>query len=232
MKIGILMAGHAPDAQRPAHGDYDAMFRRLLDGHGFAFETWDVEGMAFPASVRDADGWLVSGSRHGVYEDHPFIPPLEAFVRDAHAADVPVVGICFGHQIVAQALGGRVERFEGGWALGRTAYDLAGGGTVALNAWHQDQVVEAPPGAVRLASAPGCANAMLAYDGRAFTVQAHPEFDAALIDAFVAARRGTGSYPDDRMDAAARATALPTQPDAVARAIARFFLTRQADVRA
>ena len=232
MKIGILLAGHAPDPLRARRGDYDGMFRDLLAGHGFLFESWDVEGMDFPEGVRAADGWLVSGSRHGVYEDHAFIPPLEAFIREAWEADVPVVGICFGHQIVAQALGGRVEKHAGGWALGRTEYELAAGGRIALNAWHQDQVVEMPPGAERLARSSQCENAILAYGRRAFTVQAHPEFDPALVADFVAQRRGTGTYPDDRMDAAARATGEPVQPGVIADAIARFFLTREADVRA
>lgn len=232
MKIGILMAGHVPDALRSDRGDYDNMFRALLGGHGFDFAAWDVEGMTFPDSVHDADGWLVTGSRHGVYENHPFIPPLERFVREAHAADIPLVGICFGHQIVAQALGGRVEKFAGGWALGRTRYDLADGGRVALNAWHQDQVVEAPEGSRRLASSALCDNAMLAYGRKAFTIQAHPEFDPGLIGDFVAMRRGTGTYPDDRMDAAARATNEPVQPGAIADAIARFFLTREARIDA
>ena len=73
----------------------------------------------------------------------PFIPPLEDFIRDAYAADVPLVGICFGHQIIAQALGGKVEKFKDGWAVGRTTYDWQGE-DVALNAWHQDQVVTRP----------------------------------------------------------------------------------------
>lgn len=232
MKIGILQAGHASDALRHAYGDYDAMFATLLDGHGFAFAAWDVEGMVFPPGVHDADGWLVTGSRHGVYDDLPFVAQLERFVRDAHAADVPLVGICFGHQIVAQALGGRVEKFAGGWALGRTEYDLDGGGRIALNAWHQDQVVERPDGAVPVGRSAFCENAMLAYGGRAFTVQPHPEFGSDLVAEMVATRRGTGTYPDDRMDAAARDAAKPIQADAIARAIARFFLTRQAHVDA
>lgn len=232
MKIGILMAGHAPAALRAGRGDYDDMFRDLLAGHGFAFASWDVEGMVFPPDVHAADGWLVTGSRHGVYEDHAFIPPLEAFVREAHAADVPLVGICFGHQIIARALGGRVEKFAGGWALGRTEYDLTGGGRIALNAWHQDQVVEAPAGAERLARSAACENAILAYGRRAFTIQAHPEFGPDLIEAFVETRRGTGTYPDDRMDAAARAVGEPVQPGAMADAIARFLRTRQARVDA
>ncbi len=114
MRIGILQTGLAPENLSPAMGDYPDMFARLLDGQGFTFQTWRVVEGEFPADVHAADGWLITGSRHGVYEDHPWIAPLEQFIRDAYAAHVPLVGICFGHQIVAQAMGGRVERFAGG----------------------------------------------------------------------------------------------------------------------
>ena len=229
MRIGILQAGHVPEAQRPVHGDYDAMFERLLAGRGLDFAAWDVEGMAFPEAPEVCDGWLVTGSRHGVYEDHPFIPPLEDFVRACVAADRPVVGICFGHQIVAQALGGRVEKFAGGWSVGRRSYD-APGGPLALNAWHQDQVVEAPEGAVAVASNDHCHNAVLAYDRRAWTIQPHPEFSDALVADFVAARQGTGTYPEALMERAARDAARGAPADAgrVADAIARFLHDRDA----
>ena len=230
MHIGILQAGHTPDALIARRGDFDAMFRRLLDGQGFSFTSWDVERMAFPASVTEADGWLITGSRHGAYEDHPFIPPLETFVRGAWEAGMPLVGICFGHQIVAQALGGRVEKFDGGWSLGRRVYATPDGREVALNAWHQDQVVAAPDGARTLASNEFCAHAALAYPDpagagrdRILTIQPHPEFSDELIGDYVATRRGTGTYPDDRMAAAEARLGDPVDNSAIADAIARFF---------
>jgi GMP synthase-like glutamine amidotransferase len=125
MQIGILQTGQSPDALRDDAGDYPDMFERLLAGQGFTFRTWHVEAMDFPASVHDMDGWLITGSRHGAYEDHPFIAPLEAFIRDAYAAHVPMVGVCFGHQIIAQAMGGKVERYAGGWSP-RSGGDQAG----------------------------------------------------------------------------------------------------------
>jgi GMP synthase-like glutamine amidotransferase len=109
MKIGILQTGQAPEPLRAA-GDYPDLFVRLLAGHGFDFASWHVEGGEFPASVHDADAWLITGSRHGAYEDHPWIPPLEDFIRKAQAAGVPMAGICFGHQIMARAPGREIRR--------------------------------------------------------------------------------------------------------------------------
>ena len=224
MKIGILQTGHAPDELRPSRGDYDAHFARLLDGHGFDFQTYNVVDMEFPDSIDACDGWLITGSRHGVYEDHAFIPPLEAFIREIYAAGIPLVGVCFGHQIIAQALGGHVEKFADGWSVGRREYDW-NGQRVALNAWHQDQVITAPEGATVVASNDFCRNAALVYDNRAFTVQPHPEFDSAFIDGLVT-HRGPGVVPDAQLAEAAANLNTPVDNAVLADKIARFFKER------
>lgn len=221
MLIGILQTGLAPDVLAPEMGDYPDMFARLLDGQGFTFRTWRVVDGKFPDSVHAADGWLITGSRHGVYEDHPWIPPLEDFIRSAYAARVPLVGICFGHQIVAQAMGGKVERYAGGWAVGATDYDF-GGESIRLNAWHRDQVVEAPKGATVIASNDFCANAALLYDDRALTVQAHPEFRPEFVDGLMKTR-GKGVVPDDLMAAATARLSQPLDDRTMAGRIAAFF---------
>ena len=148
MHIGILQCGHFPTAEGFPEQTYGDLYEALLSGRGMTFQTWSVVDMEFPESIESADGWLVTGSKHGVYEDLPFIPKLEQFLREAYEADRPIVGICFGHQILAQALGGTVEKSARGWALGRQLYDLEGE-TVALNAWHQDQVTRPPSEAIR-----------------------------------------------------------------------------------
>lgn len=221
MQIGILQTGHAPDALIAQSGDYPSMFERLLDGRGFTFRTWAVVDGDLPDSIHNADGWLITGSRHGVYEDHPWIPPLEAFIRAAYAARVPLVGICFGHQIIAQALGGRVEKFAGGWSVGPTGYDFDGQ-KLTLNAWHQDQVVTRPQDARVLASGDFCQNAALIYDDRAFTVQAHPEYGSGFIGGLIETR-GRGLVPDPLLDAAKTRLGDPIDDRVIADRIAAFF---------
>jgi len=194
MKIGILQTGHSPDELRDVMGDYSTLFERLLDGQGFEFETFSVVDGDFPDGPEVCDGWLITGSKYGAYEDHPWIPPLQSLIRDVYALGLPLVGICFGHQIIAQALGGTVEKFKGGWAVGRQTYDWQGK-EIALNAWHQDQVAQRPADSTLIASNAFCENAALVYGNRAFTVQAHPEFDASFIDGLIRTR-GRAVPPD------------------------------------
>ncbi|GAB4273776.1 MAG: type 1 glutamine amidotransferase [Pararhodobacter sp.] len=220
MKIGILETGPAPETLRD-FGDYPSMFRSFLDGHGFTFETYHVKDMDFPTSATACDGWIITGSKYGVYEDHAFIPPLEQLIRDALDAGRPVVGICFGHQIMAQALGGKVEKFAGGWSVGPTDYDFDGQ-VLRLNAWHQDQVVAPPPGARTIASSPFCRHAGLAYGDKGLSVQPHPEFGNAFIDELIETR-GRGVVPDTLLDAAKERLSLSTDGTVLAARIADFF---------
>ena len=221
MRIGILQCGQSPAQLKRDLGDYPDMFVRLLDGRGFDFTTWHVEEMAFPDDIHDADGWLLTGSRHGAYEDHAFIPPLEDFIRRVHDAGVPMVGICFGHQIIAQALGGTVVKHPGGWAVGAQDYDF-GGQPVTLNAWHQDQVVALPPGAQVAGRNAFCENAALIYGDRAFTVQAHPEFGDDFIQGLMDTR-AKGVVPDDLLAAASGRMGQADGASLLAERIEAFF---------
>ncbi|MEM7469852.1 MAG: type 1 glutamine amidotransferase [Pseudomonadota bacterium] len=224
MKIGILECGRTMPKVAARHGDFPDMFAQLLDGHGFTFESYNVEDMHFPESPDSCDGWLLTGSKHGAYEDHPFIPKLEAFIRDAFEEAVPMVGICFGHQIIATALGGHVEKFDGGWSLGLNAYEFEGLGEIKLNAWHQDQVLRIPDGARTIASSAFCQHAALLYDKRALTIQAHPEFGGEIIGQYVSLRRGTLDYGEDAMDHAAAHLSADDDNAKMAKRIAEFFL--------
>ncbi|MEO1680108.1 MAG: type 1 glutamine amidotransferase [Pseudomonadota bacterium] len=218
MRIGILQTGHTHADIAAVSGTYPEMFERLLKPHGFDFQTWDVTAMAFPTSPNSADGWLITGSPHGAYEDHPWIDPLERLVREIYKARRPLVGICFGHQIIAQALGGRVEKWREGWSVGRTEYRFRDGATLSCYAWHQDQVTLAPPGAEVLAEAPGCEIAALAVGDRVLTVQPHPEFDPTVFEGLIAHRGSV--LPPERLAAAKAAAAGPVDQAAFAARLA------------
>lgn len=198
MQIGILQCGHTPEQVSDLHGDFDVLFQGLFDGHGFTFRTWNVVDMEFPATIKDADGWLLTGSKYGAYEDHAFIPPLEAFIRELHAARTPTIGICFGHQIIAQALGGKVEKFSGGWAIGRHGY-LIDGDEVHLNAWHQDQVTEPPKDARTVGASPYCTHAALVYGKHIMTVQPHPEINNEVLESYLDTRGRDPIFPADKI---------------------------------
>lgn len=226
MKIGILQTGHAPDALIDTAGNYDQMFRTLLDGNGFEFETFAVLDGVFPTGPDAADGWLITGSKFGVYEDHAWIPPLEDLVRGIDAKGLPLVGICFGHQIIAKALGGVVEKFDGGWAVGRVEYQQDGQ-TLALNAWHQDQVIKRPDGARVLAGNQFCANGILAYGDTIWTLQPHPEFSTDFVAELIE-KRGRGVVPDAILDAATNSLGGSLDAAKIAAFMADFFKKERA----
>jgi GMP synthase-like glutamine amidotransferase len=220
MRIGILETGEVNPALLDQFGSYSPMFEALLAGEDTTFFTVSVVRGEMPDSVTDADGWVITGSRHGVYEDHPWIEPLKLFLRGAVEARVPVIGVCFGHQILAEALGGKVIKSEKGWGVGVHHYTpetvpswmdgLAQG--FAARAVHQDQVVEVPDDAHVLASSAFCPYAALAYGDPeapyAISVQPHPEFSADFVRGIVETRAGDG-IP---MDVAQSALASLDQP--------------------
>ncbi len=229
--LGILQAGRSPDELLRRYPDYNQLFVDLLGANSFNYRHWAVLDNDFPDSIDEADAWLITGSRYGAYEPHSWIPPLEQLIRDIHAKGSPMVGICFGHQIIAQALGGKVEKFTGGWSVGRVEYELdnqvfgvVSEQTVPLMAFHQDQVTRVPDGAINVGSTSFCQNAALIYDSRILTIQPHPEFDASFVGALLDAR--SAILPKDVLQEARQTLEMPLMQDPIALTL-RNFLNRE-----
>ena len=205
--IGILETGLPPTDLARRFGRYDAMVRRML-GDGYAYRTYAVQAGDLPARPEDRDAYVITGSSAGVYDDLPWIAPLKAFIRSAHGR-AKLIGLCFGHQIMAEALGGRVGKSHKGWGLGLHRYDVTGSEpwmdaepTLAVAASHQDQVMEPPAGAAVLATSAFTPFAALRYaGGEAVSFQFHPEFERGMAQALVELRRSRLPDPDeaDRM---------------------------------
>ena len=232
MLIGILETGRPHEALR-GHGSYPEMFEKLLGSQDktFRFRTYSALDGEVPSDPRECDAWLITGSRHGAYERLPWMLRLEALLRKAVAEKVPVVGICFGHQILAQALGGKVVKSDKGWGFGLHDYavedapSLGGGkpGKITAPALHQDQVVEVPQGGRVLGGSDFCPNAIIAYGDTALSFQPHPEFDIPFLRG-VSEHRLKGLAPDDVLTQAEHSFATKQSDSAlVAEWIARFL---------
>ena len=206
--IGILETGAPPPTLVDRFGFYDDMFRHLLGDGAFAWRSYKAHEGELPARPEACDGYLITGSAAGVYDSLPWIAPTRDFLLAAKGK-AALVGICFGHQLMAEAFGGRAIKSPKGWGLGLHRYEVRerapwmdGAASFANAASHQDQVVEAPPATRVLAGSAFCPLGMLAYDDQpAISLQLHPEFDPAYAIALLEARRGT-RYTIEQADAA------------------------------
>lgn len=228
MRLAILETGAPPGDLADRHGGYPEMFRRLLLRHGDKAETFDVAAGRLPADLAAFDACLVTGSSAGVYEPLPWIDPLKTFLVAA-SGRTALVGVCFGHQVMAEAFGGRVIKSPKGWGVGLHQYQTTGEGwlsglaSLAVAASHQDQVVEAPEGTRVVARSDFTPFGALYYPGRkAISIQLHPEFSPEYASALIEARRGT-RYTDAQADAALASYAAGNNQLEVGERLRRFI---------
>ena len=214
MKLGILKTG-APPHRLEAYGTYPEMFRRLLGEDAFHYAEFAVDEGQLPPAPEACDAYLVTGSAAGVYDTTPWISDLMAFLRAARGR-ATLVGVCFGHQVMAEAFGGKVIKSPKGWGVGEQAYRVLrrepwmdDAGEIRLPGSHQDQVVETPPGGQVVAASAFTPFGMLAYPGdRAISMQLHPEFAPEYAIALIESRRGR-SLTDAEADAAVASYDVP-----------------------
>jgi GMP synthase-like glutamine amidotransferase len=197
LKLGILKTGRPPRDCVATFGTYPEMFERLL-GPDYAYRTFAVDEGELPAGATACDGYVVTGGAAGAYDPLPWIAPFEDFLREAKGK-AALAGVCLGHQLMAQAFGGRVVKSPKGWGVGENEYRVLrqepwmggdGATTIRLPASHQDQVVEKPPGAEVWAASDFTPFAGLVWpEERAISLQPHPEFEPAYAVALIETRR-------------------------------------------
>jgi GMP synthase-like glutamine amidotransferase len=229
--IALLECDHVNADLRHVAGDYGDMFEVLLRTHApeLDLDHVDVVGGEPLPELGAHDGLIITGSRDSVYDDLPWIERLSELIRGAHADAVPVVGICFGHQLIAQALGGRVARAEVGWGVGvhdatvtqRRPWMVPAAETFRLLMSHQDQVLELPAGAEVLATSPHAPIAAFQVD-TLVGFQGHPEFVADYLGALLPTR--VERVGAQRVAAALASLRTPTDHATIARWMAEFLV--------
>lgn len=192
MNLGLLQCDHVAERFQHIAGDYPEMFGALF-GTQFNLIPYDVCNGVWPASLEECDGYVCTGSRWSVYDDVPWIHDLKTFVRNAQETGTPFIGICFGHQMMAEALGGKVEKSDYGWGVGIRELEIIKPEawmqppqmTLNLHYMHQDQVVRLPANSVLLGRSEHCPVAAFRVGETMLGIQAHPEFtndySAALL---------------------------------------------------
>lgn len=230
MKLGILKTGSPPEALA-RFGGYPEMFRRLLGENAYDYAVFDVEAGELPTTATDCPAYLLTGSASGAYEPLPWIGRLKQFLQQSKG-QAAFVGICFGHQVMAEAFGGKVVKSPKGWGLGAHTYRLvrpqpwsAGPAEFSLPASHQDQVVVPPPAAEVVAGSDFAPYGLLAYtDQPAISLQLHPEFDEDYAIALTESKLGHGL---DEQEVAQAVSSLhrPNDRELAAQWIGRFLET-------
>ena len=203
MKVGILQADSVLPQFQARHGNYPDMIIDVLNRAARELDiplecvTYDVEHGHYPEQISECHGYVISGSRESVYDDTPWIRAFGAYVQRLHGAQARLVGLCFGHQLIAHYLGGKASPAEAGWGVGIQRCKVvhhAGFMEPALDDYalvvsHRDQVVQLPEGAKLLAASDFCPYSMFCLGDHILALQGHPEFDQAYAMELISYRR-------------------------------------------
>jgi GMP synthase - Glutamine amidotransferase domain len=229
-KVGILETGSPPPPLQQRFGSYSAMIRELL-GPDLEFTTFDVRSGELPQAAESCHAYVITGSASGVYDGDPWIDAAKDFVRAA-SGRAAMVGICFGHQLLAEAFGGKVIKSPRGWGIGLHRYDVQNRATwmddtrsIAVPASHQDQIVQLPADAYVLGGSEFTPYGIVEYpQRRALSLQSHPEFTPDYAAALIELRR-TSKYTPEQADRALDSLRQPNDRERVGRWLAQFLRT-------
>ncbi len=232
IKIGILEAG-AGGPEFKKHGTYASWFERLLSNTSgmFSYQAYHAYNGEIPTLADACDAYIVSGSSSSVLDPDPWIGVLSDFLIATNSKQ-PIVGVCFGHQLLHMAFGGKVERSAKGWGIGVHSYDVADHldwmepriDALGLIASHMDQVVQCALKTTVLARSDFCPNAITMIGDDILTLQPHPEHTKEFAhDLYTSRRERIGN---NRVDVAINSLQQPIHDGTVAKWIAQFITSR------
>ncbi|OUS12533.1 hypothetical protein A9Q89_06175 [Gammaproteobacteria bacterium 53_120_T64] len=225
-RLGLLETDTLYPSLIDDYGSYGKMFAAFFDALGgqLSYRHYQVQRGEWPQHPSECDAYLITGSKAGVYDPLPWISPLQDWIVDFHQRGAALIGICFGHQIIAHSLGGRAGKSIKGWGLGVLSCEqhfLVDHSELRLIHSHQDQVLALPPGAARLAGNTFCPNAAMAIDDNVLTFQGHPEFSATYLQRLLAQRKGR--IASEVMEPALASLALATDHERVGGYLLNFI---------
>jgi GMP synthase-like glutamine amidotransferase len=201
MRLGILQTDAVRDDLQSEFGDYPGMFRGVLsqgaETEPLEFSNYNVRHEEYPERLEDCDGYLITGSRDSVYDETPWIRTLGEFVRKLDTMRTPLIGICFGHQLIAHVLDGETAPADVGWAVGVHSSEVLAPqpwmtpcqASFRLISSHKDQVVTLPSRAVLFAASEVCPIGGYTIDEHILTFQGHPEFEPEYAAQLMTGRR-------------------------------------------
>ena len=229
--IGLLVADTVDKPFKDRFGDYSDMIRKMFARAGvnrYEFKSYEVFRQEYPENIDECEAFVISGSRLSCYDKVPWIERLLDYVLTLHRHRKKTVGICFGHQCMATALGGRVEKSHRGWGVGVHKYDILDrkafptldGSPVQLQCSHQDQVVKIPTGAERILESEFCPNAGMRVENHFISIQPHPEFCSDFAEYLLRSRE---DELGPRFNPAMESLAMETHANEVSLSLSAFI---------
>ena len=202
MILGILDADILRDDLKEEYVSYAHMMIQLFDQipHDIEFRTFHVRNGIYPEHIDECDAYLITGSKSSAYDDEPWIHQLSDYIKNLYTHNKHILGICFGHQLIAHSLGGKTELAKQGWGVGVHKYKVNPDAELhkrlpdldaefSLLVSHRDQVTMIPPQAQLLASSEFCPYAAYIIENKVLCFQGHPEFTPIYADKLMQARK-------------------------------------------
>lgn len=209
MRAAILLCDQVMDKLQPQFGTYQTMIEHMFAAADIpiSFDAFDCRQGEYPENISGYDFFITTGSKSSVYDPEPWIAALIDFVKKLHEKEAKLIGICFGHQLIAMALGGSVEQSPKGWGVG-----VSENRVISHPPWmkeqpaqfnvlvsHRDQVMKLPEDTTIIAESDFCPYFIIQWNDHFLSIQGHPEWPKGYSEALMNLRRGT-LIPEERVE--------------------------------